>query len=119
MVNKRKISNTLVITLVILFSVVCVTLPSGADTKTKTKGKHIKGIRYNVNTSLTGNLNTFVGKKINVTLGSGKTFTGIVKKVGKRLLHLEKLEGKEYYDALIRIENIIAIDTRFRGARRK
>jgi len=116
MIHKRKISNTLAITLVILFLVVCVTLPSGAGAKTK--GKHIKGIKYEVNTSLRQNLKLFVGQKINVTLRSGKTFTGIVKTVGKKLVHLEKLEGKEYYDALIRIENITAIDARFRGSRR-
>ena len=64
------------------------------------------------------NLKSFVGKKINVTLGSGKTFTGIVKTVGKKLVHLEKLEGKEYYDALIKIDDIVALDARFRRHRR-
>jgi hypothetical protein len=49
-----------------------------------------------------------------VTLNSGKTFTGNVKDVGNHLLHLEKLEGKEYFDALIVIQDISAVDTRFR-----
>jgi hypothetical protein len=33
-------------------------------------------------------------------------------------MHLEKLEGKDYFDALLRIENIIAIDTKFRDIQR-
>ena len=49
-----------------------------------------------------------------MTLDSGKTFVGIVKEVGNHLMWLEKLEGKEFFDALIRINSITAIDTRFR-----
>jgi small nuclear ribonucleoprotein (snRNP)-like protein len=67
---------------------------------------------------LTDNLKSLIGKKISVTLDSGKTFTGFVKAVGEHLLHLEKLDGKEYFDALLRIENISAIDTRIRDIER-
>jgi hypothetical protein len=31
---------------------------------------------------------------------------------------LEKLDGKDHFDALLRIENISAIDTRFRNIQR-
>lgn len=72
-------------------------------------------IGYNVNSSFADNLNSFVGKKVYVTLDSGNTFAGIVKDVGNQLIHLEKLENKDYFDALIQIKNISAIDTRFRG----
>jgi small nuclear ribonucleoprotein (snRNP)-like protein len=118
MVTKRKMSTTLVITSVIVFIAVCVILPIGAGAKSK--GKQNKGMRFNADVSLTNNLASFIGKKVTVTLQSGKTFTGIVKNVGgKRLLHMEQLEGKEYYDALIRIDNITAIDARIRKGRRK
>ena len=53
-----------------------------------------------------------------MTAVSGKTLTGVVKEVGNHLIHLEKLSGKEYFDALIRIENISAIETRFRMLQR-
>jgi hypothetical protein len=33
-------------------------------------------------------------------------------------MHLEKLDGKDYFDALLRIDNISAIDTRFRDIQR-
>ena len=74
----------------------------------------IPGMAYKVNATLADNLKALTGKKINVTLDSGSTFTGTVKAVGKGLLQLEKLEGKEYFDALVRIDDISAIDTRFR-----
>ena len=69
---------------------------------------------YTVNASMNDNLKTFVGKSVYVTLNSGKSLAGYVKEVGPHLLHLEKLSGKEYFDALIRIDDISAIDTRFR-----
>jgi hypothetical protein len=39
---------------------------------------------------------------------------GYVKSVGSGLLHLEKLAGKDFYDALLRIEDISAIEAKFR-----
>jgi hypothetical protein len=78
----------------------------------------VEGVSYNVDASLADNLTTLIGKKVYVTLESGKTLTGFVKAVGNHLLHLEKLAGKDYFDALIRIERIGAIDTRFREVKR-
>jgi hypothetical protein len=43
---------------------------------------------------------------------------GVVKEVGDHLVHLEKLDGKEYFDALIRVESINAMDARFRDVQR-
>jgi small nuclear ribonucleoprotein (snRNP)-like protein len=74
----------------------------------------IEGVSYNVKTSLADNLKTLVGKRVYVTLDSGTTFIGTVKEVGDHLLHLEKLDRKDYFDALIQIKNIIALDTKFR-----
>ena len=84
----------------------------------KTKVIAIEGVRYNVNFSLQDNLKSFVGKKVNVTLNSGKTFGGFIKEVGGHFVQLEKLDGKSYFDALIRIEDISAIDTKFRDVQR-
>jgi hypothetical protein len=78
----------------------------------------IEGIGYNVNSSMADNLKLFVGKVVYISLDSGKTFTGIVKAVGDHLVHIEKLEGKEHFDALISMQSIRAIDTRFRDFQR-
>jgi hypothetical protein len=78
----------------------------------------VEGVSYNVDASLADNLTALIGKRVYVTLASGKTLTGFVKAVGNHLLHLEKLASKDYFDALIRIERISAIDTRFREVKR-
>jgi hypothetical protein len=98
--------------LAIVFTVTTFMLPAGV-VEAKPKVVAVEGVTYNVNSSLADNLKSLVGKKVHVSLDSGKTFVGFVKEVGNHLMHLEKLEGKDYFDALIRIENIIAIDTRF------
>jgi len=69
---------------------------------------------YNVNASMADNLKSLTGKKVSLTLNSGNILRGFVKDVGEHLVHLEKLDGKEYFDALIRIETISAIDMKFR-----
>ncbi len=78
----------------------------------------VEGVSYNISSSLADNLKSFTGKKVNLTLKSGKNLAGLVKGVGDHLVHLEKLQGKEYFDALIRIEDISAIDSRFRKLQR-
>jgi small nuclear ribonucleoprotein (snRNP)-like protein len=78
----------------------------------------VEGVGYNVDASMADNLKALLGKQVYVTLESGNTFTGFVKVVGNHLLHLEKLAGKDYFDALIRIDSINAIDTRFREVKR-
>jgi hypothetical protein len=101
-----------------LLSFAAVAFLSPAAGAAKRKVVEIKGVGYNVNASLADNLKSLAGKKVTVTLNSGKTLTGMVKKVGNNLLHLEKLDNKNFYDALIRIEKIVAIDTIFRDYER-
>ena len=78
----------------------------------------VEGVNFNVSASMGDNLKSLYGKRVYVTLNSGKSFTGLVKKAGEHLVHIEKLVGKEYFDALIRIEDISAIDTMFRKLQR-
>ena len=114
--KKAKVMHSLVIALAILFCGVMLTLPAGVQAQPKVVS--VEGVSYNVGSSMEDNLKALAGKKVAVTLASGKTITGMVKEVGGHLVHLEKLEGKEYFDALIRIDNISAIDTKFRGDQR-
>lgn len=87
-------------------------LPEAAGAKAKLTP--VEGVSYQVNASMKDNIKTLVGKKVYVHLVSGTTLSGVVKKVGDHLIHLEKLDRKEFFDALIKIDNIIAIDTQFR-----
>jgi hypothetical protein len=74
----------------------------------------VEGVNYNVSASMADNLRTLKGRTVNITLDSGKSMTGILKDVGNTLIHLEKLAGKEHFDALISIDEINSVDTRFR-----
>ena len=89
-------------------------LAVAGETEAKQEVITVEGAAYNVNISLVENLKIFTDKTVYITLDSGKVFIGTVKEVGDHFVHLEKLVGKEYFDALIRIESIEAIDARFR-----
>lgn len=78
------------------------------------KATDLEGVKFDTGSSLADNIKFFVGKDIFVHLRSGKTVQGYVKSVGNGLLHLEKLAGKDFYDALIKIEDISAIEEKFR-----
>ena len=78
----------------------------------------IDGVNYIVAHSINDNLKMLLGKKVSLTLKSGKTITGLVKQIGEDLIHIEKLEDREYYDALIRSSEVSAIETRFRTVER-
>ena len=93
-------------------------LTFGSNAQAQPKVVGVEGVSYNANSSMVDNLKSLTGKKVVVTLKSGKAFTGNIKDVGNHLVHLERLEGKEYFDALIVIQDISAIDTRFRNDQR-
>ncbi len=114
--RKTKMFGSMGLALTILFYITILVLPVEAEAKTKVVS--IEGISYNVSFSIADNLKLLLGKKVSVTLDSGKNFTGFVKEVGSHLVHLEKLDDKEYFDALLQIEKISAIDTRFRKIKR-
>ena len=116
MLKKTKMVVSVTLAVAVLFCTAILMLPN--ETNAGTKVVAIEGVSYNVNSSMADNLKSLMGKKVYVTLDSGKSFAGNVKEVGDHLMHLEKLDGKDYFDALLRIENINAIDTRFRNIQR-
>jgi hypothetical protein len=59
--------------------------------------------------SLQTSLLQFKGKTIEIQLKSGQQLTGKVSEVGNHLILLKELRGKEYYDALIEIDDIAAL----------
>ena len=73
-------------------------------------------IKFNVSATISDNLKMLEGKVVYVTVSSGERIGGTVKSIGNNLLHLQKLtDGKDFHDALIRIDQIILIDTQVRG----
>ena len=78
----------------------------------------IEGVGYVINASMMDNLVALTGKKVTLTLDGGNALTGYIKVVGDQVVHLEKIERKEFFDSLIRIEKIQAIEMRFREYQR-
>ncbi len=112
MMEKTKMTGSLWLMLVVMFSLPFFILPIDANAKAKVVA--VEGVRYDVTSGLKDNLKSLVGKKVYVHLDSGNTMAGTIKEVGKKLVHLEKLDGKTFFDGLILIENISAIEVRFR-----
>ena len=115
MINKIQFTNCTTLMAILATAVL---LANPAQTFAKQNVVSIECASFTINASMSQNLESFIGKKITATLASGKVVGGTVKTVGDHMLHLEKLDGKEFYDALIRIEDIEAIDSRFRKLQR-
>ena len=98
--------------LAVLFT--CFVLSAAVPAMAGKEAVQLEGVGYNVNASLQDNLKSLVGKQVSCSLDSGHAVVGRIKEVGEHLVHLEKLEGKEFFDALVRIETILAVNTRFR-----
>jgi len=55
-----------------------------------------------------------VGKRVGIKLNSNEELEGTVTKVGDSLVHLSRLSGKDFYDAVVLIDRISAISMRVR-----
>ncbi len=56
-----------------------------------------------------------IGQEVGVKLLCGEEVSGTVSKIGDLLIHLSALEGREHYDAAIRLDQISAVIVRVRG----
>jgi hypothetical protein len=85
-------------------------LASGAGAQTPAAKP--EPVAMSVAEGLQQNLARRVGEKVELVLISGKSLTGTVKAVGPSAVHLSALEGKEFYDALVRVDQISAFVVR-------
>jgi Na+/H+-dicarboxylate symporter len=111
---KKKVSFGLAAALAVM---VCLGVSLFFQTDAQAQQKKVTAVeeaKFDISVPIADNLKTYVGKDVFVHLRSGKTIQGYVKSIGNGLLHLEKLAGRDFYDALIRIEDISAIEAKFR-----
>jgi hypothetical protein len=59
--------------------------------------------------SLQAGLLQFKGKPVEIILKSGDQLAGKISDVGSRILVLKELRGKEFYDAVVVIDDISAV----------
>jgi hypothetical protein len=56
------------------------------------------------------------GKPVRLRLaGSGEEVLGKLQRVGKELAHLSDLSGREFFDAVVRIDQVSAVSVQVRG----
>lgn len=55
-----------------------------------------------------------IGKPVTLVLRSGKEYGGTISEVRGQAVVLKSLSGKEFYDALIRLDDVSAIEIRNR-----
>lgn len=65
--------------------------------------------------SIKENLDRHAGKVVTVRLVSGEELTGRVAAVGGSVVHLAELARRDFYDAVVRIDQISALILRMRG----
>ena len=109
----KKTTKSASATVVILVLLVAISLIFPVAVKAKSVVA-IEGASFNVSSSIKDNLKSYIGKDVLIHLRSGKSFQGYIKSVDDHFVHLEKISGREFYDALIRLEDISAIEAKFR-----
>ena len=62
------------------------------------------------------NLEQMIGKSVTLKLSSGEELGGKVGKVGAEAVQITEISGKEFYDALIPLNNIVAVIVRARNS---
>jgi len=55
-----------------------------------------------------------VGKQVTLKLDSGEELGGIVRTVGDHVVHIEKISGKEFFDAIVDLDEVAAVILRVR-----
>lgn len=66
--------------------------------------------------SMASVLKRLEGKTVRLRLaGSGDELVGKLQKVGKELAHVSDLSGREFFDAVVRIDQVAAVSVQVRG----
>jgi hypothetical protein len=71
-------------------------------------------IELKANTSMKDVLADNSGKRVALRLASGEEVEGTVTTVGNNLVHVSRLSGKDFYDAVVSIDKISAVRLKMR-----
>jgi hypothetical protein len=67
------------------------------------------GFKIEANATMHDVLAQQAGKRATLRLGSGAEIEGTITLVGDQLVHISRLTGKEFYDAVVSIDRISAV----------
>ena len=74
-----------------------------------------KKAEINTSYSMKQILDSKVGQRVALKTDSGEALEGTVTGVGDHLVHISKLSGKDFYDAVVVIDRISSVVFRARG----
>lgn len=75
-----------------------------------------KTVRFEEQDGVSSVLKRVEGRKVSLRLaGHGELLVGKIQKVGKDLVHVTEISGREFYDAFIRIDQIASVEVQVRG----
>jgi len=96
--------------IVILFALFCLAVPAPHLSAEEPKYE-LRSAAATIKDVLSESL----GKRVIVRLESGENLEGTVGKVGDSVVHIAKLSGRDFYDAVVRIDRISAVVFKVRG----
>lgn len=77
-----------------------------------------KSVHFEEPDTMAAVLKRLEGRAVKLRLaGSGEELTGKLQKVGKDLVHVSDLAGREFYDAVVRIDQVSTVVVQVRGGR--
>ena len=76
---------------------------------------HINDLDLNSPESIRLNLEKFSGERVTVSLIGGGELQGVVSKVGTTALYITELTGKEFFDAVVRLDHVSAVTVKMRN----
>lgn len=77
-------------------------------------GPQVSEVQIHSGDTIKSLLERLTGREVTLNLTGGGELTGTVAKVETQLVHIAKLRGKEFYDAVVRLDLISAVTTRVR-----
>jgi hypothetical protein len=69
---------------------------------------------FNPSAGLKDNLASNIGKRVSLMISAGESIEGTIEKVGDHFVLMSRLSGKDFYDALVRIDEVKAVVFRAR-----
>ena len=76
---------------------------------------NVNDLDLNSPESIRINLERFTGERITVSLSGGGDLQGVVSKVGVTTLYITELTGREFFDAIVRLDHISAVVVKMRN----
>ena len=90
-------------------------LAVGASAQQPPTGEERKMV-FEEQDSMASVLRRLEGKTVRLrVVGSGEEVVGKLQKVGKELAHLSDLSGREFFDAVVRVDQVASVSVQVRG----